>query len=66
MVHVHIDRVQLTAGTGDKIIAPGDDGAHFFQHVGKANVALNAVTPDTGDFHRAAFNRTGGEEIGGG
>jgi hypothetical protein len=62
MVHIHIDGVQLAVGTGNEIIAPGDGCAHFFQHVGKTDIALHAVAANTGDFHRAAFNRAGGRK----
>ena len=64
MVHVHVDGVQLTVRTGDEVIAPGHNRAHFFLHVGKTNVALHAVATNTRHFYRTAFNRTRGQEVG--
>ena len=64
MIHIHIDGIQFAARAGDIIIAPGNGCAHFFQHIGKPNVALHAIAANTGDFYRPAFNGSGGEEVG--
>ncbi|MNH35871.1 hypothetical protein D3C79_966060 [compost metagenome] len=63
MVHIHINAVQLTAATFDKIIAPGNARAHFLQHIGEFGVALNAFLADSGHAYGAAFNRRRRQEV---
>ena len=58
MIEVEVDCPQrLPSGRFDEVAAEGNLGAHALQHLGKANVALDAVAADTLDPHRAAAER---------
>ena len=68
MVGVQVEGAHALAGGAghfDKVVAPSDACAGFFQFGGKGGVALDGVFAQAGDAHGRAAEQSGGKEIGG-